>query len=156
MLQALLALHILSAVIFMGNIITAAFWKLRADRSGSLEAKAVNSRSVLIADLVFTGPGILGLLVTGILMAGITGWARFQEPWLGLSLVLLLVTGIIWIVALVPLERRMVYLSRDSMARGVEDAAYARMSRRWAMFGGIATLLPVIILFLMVLKPGAP
>ena len=154
MLQVLLALHILAAVIFVGNIVTAAFWKVRADRSGSLEAKAVNSRSLLLADLIFTGPGILGLWITGILMAGITGWDRFQEPWLGLSLVLLLVTTIIWAVALVPLERRMVRISRDALERGTEDPAYARASRRWAMFGGIATLLPVVILFLMVLRPG--
>ena len=154
MLQVVLAIHILAAVIFIGNIITSAFWKVRADRSGSLEAKAINSQAVLLADLIFTGPGILGLLVTGILMVGITGWARFEEVWLGLSLVLLLVTGIIWIVALVPLERRMVRMSRDALERGEEDPAYARVSRRWAMFGGIATLLPVVILFLMVLRPG--
>ena len=153
MLQVLLALHILAAVIFMGNMITAAFWKVRTDRSGSLEAKAINSRAVLLAGLIFTGPGILVLLVTGILMVGITGWDRFQETWLGLSLVLLLVTAIIWIVALVPLERRMVRMSRDALERGSEDPAYARASRRWAMFGGIATLLPVVVLFLMVLRP---
>ena len=32
MFKILLAIHILAAVIFMGNIITAAFWKIRADR----------------------------------------------------------------------------------------------------------------------------
>lgn len=153
MLRILLALHILAAVIFMGNIITAAFWKVRADRSGSLESIAGTSRSVLLADYIFTGPGIVGLLVTGILMVGITGWDRFQEMWLGISLVLLILTGIIWAGALIPLQLRMVRLSREGLASGSLDPAYRRTSRLWSMFGGVATLLPLVILFLMVLRP---
>jgi predicted integral membrane protein DUF2269 len=96
--EVLLALHILSAVIFVGNIITAAFWKVRADLSGNLEVIALTTRAVLTADWAFTGPGILVLLGTGLAMVGLTGWERFQELWLGLSFILLIVTGIIWIV----------------------------------------------------------
>ncbi len=80
MLQVLLALHILAAVVFVGNIITAAFWKVRADRSGNLEAIAITARSLLQADYVFTAPGIVVLLATGIWMVGLSDWARFQEP----------------------------------------------------------------------------
>ena len=140
MLNILLALHILAAVIFMGNIITAAFWKVRADRSGSLESIAGTSRAVLLADYIFTGPGIVGLLVTGILMVGITGWDRFQEMWLGISLALLILTGIIWAGALIPLQLRMVRLSREGLASGSLDPAYRRTSRLWSMFGDVATL----------------
>ena len=155
MLQILLAIHILSAILFVGNIITAAFWKVRADRSGNLEGMAVTTRSLLQADYAFTAPGISGLLITGIWMVGLTGWERFEETWLSLSLVLLVVTGLIWVALLLPLQFRMARLSRAAADRGAPDPDYARASRRWAMFGGIATLLPVIILFLMVLKPGA-
>ena len=80
LLEILTAVHILSAVLFVGNIITAAFWKVRADRSGNLEAIAVTTRSLLQADYAFTWPGIGGLLITGIWMVGITGWERFQQP----------------------------------------------------------------------------
>ena len=78
MFQIILAIHILAAVIFLGNIITTAFWKVRADKSGNLESMALTSRSILFADYVFTGPGIAALLVTGILLAGLSGWERFQ------------------------------------------------------------------------------
>src|SRR5918992_4066416 len=101
LLEVLLALHILSAIVFVGNIITAAFWKVRADRSGNLETIALTTRAVLIADRAFTGPGIVVLLGTGIAMVGLTGWERFQELWLGLSFVLLIVTAIIWLAALI-------------------------------------------------------
>lgn len=153
MLRVLLAIHILAAVIFMGNMITAAFWKTRADRSGNLEAIALTTRAVLQADYMFTGPGIVLLLVTGIWMVGLTDFARFQEPWLGSSLVLLIVTGVIWAGILLPLQIRLARLAREGAASGALDPSYRRASRRWAMFGGIATLLPVVILFLMVLRP---
>lgn len=154
MLQLLLALHILAAVVFVGNIITAAFWKTRADRSGNLETIAITARSLLQADYVFTAPGIVVLLVTGIWMVGLSDWARFQEPWLGGSFVLLIITGVIWLAVLLPQQRRMVRLAQEGADAGALGPEYRRAGRIWSMFGGIATLLPILILFLMVFKSG--
>ena len=154
MLQLLLALHILAAVVFVGNIITGAFWKVRADRSGNLETIAITARSLLQADYVFTAPGIVVLLATGIWMVGLSDWARFQEPWLGGSFVLLIITGVIWLAVLLPQQRRMVRLAQEGADAGVLGPEYRRAGRIWSMFGGIATLLPILILFLMVFKPG--
>jgi uncharacterized membrane protein len=103
---------------------------------------------------MFTLPGIVGLLATGIALVGITDWARFEEPWLSISLVLLIITGIIWAALLLPLQKRMVRLAQLGAASGTPDHSYRQASKRWGMFGGIATLLPVVILVLMVLKPG--
>ncbi len=153
MLQVLLALHILAAVIFVGNIITAAFWKTRADRSGNLETIAITARSLLQADYTFTAPGIVVLLITGIWMVGLSDWARFQEPWLGGSFVLLIITGVIWLTGLLPQQRRMVRLAQEGADAGALGPEYRRAGRIWSMFGGIATLLPILILFLMVFKP---
>ena len=153
MLQVLLVLHILAAVVFVGNIITAAFWKTRADRSGNLETIAITARSLLQADYVFTAPGIVVLLATGIWMVGLSDWARFQEPWLGGSFVLLIITGVIWLAVLLPQQRRMVRLAQEGADAGVLGPEYRRAGRIWSMFGGIATLLPILILFLMVFKP---
>ena len=150
----LLVIHILSAVVFVGNIITAAFWKVRADRSGNLDTIASTSRSLLQADYIFTVPGIAGLLITGVALVGLTGWARFQEPWLSASFLLLILTAIIWAAVLLPLQLRMVRLAEQGAASGTADPGYVSASKRWAMFGGIATLLPLVILFLMVLKPA--
>ncbi|PKB83227.1 MAG: hypothetical protein BZY88_02740 [SAR202 cluster bacterium Io17-Chloro-G9] len=154
-MQILLAIHIVSAVVFVGNMIISAFWKVRADRSGSTEAMANASRSLLWADIVFTVPGLVGLLVTGIWMVNLTGWERFQEPWLGISLVLLVLTAVIWAAGLLPLQLRMARLARLQSTNTTSDPAYRRSSKIWSMLGGIATLMPVVILFLMVLRPGA-
>lgn len=153
MFQLILAIHILAAAIFLGNLITTAFWKVRADRTGNLENMAMTSRAVLLADYVFTGPGISALLVSGILLTGFSGWERFQEPWLGVSLMLLLLTAFIWAGVMIPLQLRMARLAQEALFAGVLDPDYTRTSRRWSMFSGITTLLPIVILFLMVLRP---
>ena len=154
MTQILVAIHIISALLLIGNMITAAFWKMRADRSGNLDTIAITTQGLLNADYMFTLPGIVGLLATGIALVGLTDWARFEEAWLSISLILLIITGIIWTALLLPLQKRMVRLAQLGAARGTPDPGYWQASKKWAMFGGIATLLPVVILFLMVLKPG--
>ena len=68
-------------------------------------------------------------------------------------MMLLLVTAFIWAGVLIPLQLRLVRLSQEGLAAGSLDSAYSRTSKRWSMFGGIATLLPIVILFLMVLRP---
>ena len=66
---------------------------------------------------------------------------------------LLLVTVFIWAGVSIPLQLRMLRLSQEGLVAGSLDPAYTRTSKRWSMFGGIATLLPIVILFLMVLRP---
>ncbi len=150
----LLALHVFAAVIFVGNMVTAAFWKVSADRSGNLDHIAATTRALLKADYAFTVPGIAGLLITGIWMVGLTSWRRFEEPWLAISFLLIIVVAILWLAVLLPQQRRMARLSQEGAATGALDPAYAKASRLWAIFGGIATLLPIVILALMVFKPG--
>ena len=153
-MEILLTIHILSAVTLMGNLTTAAFWKKRSDRSGNSEVAANTTRLLLHADLAFTGPGILGLLITGIWMTGLTGWRRFEEPWLAISFVLLVLTAIIWLAALLPLQLRMSRLARNHTGNLTEDPDYQKASTIWAALGGLLTLVPVVILVLMVFKPG--
>ena len=151
--QIILAIHILSAVVLIGNLITSAFWKVRADQTSNLETIASTCRALLRADYMFTIPGIVVLWASGMLLVAFTGWQRFEQLWLGLSFVLLILTTIIWAAAMLPLQRRMARLTQEGLSQSRLDQAYSRTSRRWSMFGGIATLLVVIILFLMVLRP---
>ena len=152
-MRLMLLLHVGAAVLFLGAMITSAYWKARADRSGSMEAMAYACRSLLFADVMFTGPGIIGLLVTGFWMVHLSGWDRFQEPWLAISFLSLLVVAALWLAIMVPLELRMVRLSRLQISNVNTDPEYRKSSRRWAIVGGIATLITVGILFLMVIRP---
>lgn len=154
MLSILLIIHVLASIIFIGNNITGAFWKVRADKTGNLEVMSSSVRALLRADYQFTLPSLVVLFVTGVWMGGITGWERFQEIWLGSSFVLLVIIALIWGIIAGPKLRAMVRIAAEDAATGRLSAEYTSVSRTWSIWGGIMTLLPIIILVLMVLRPN--
>lgn len=149
-----LTLHVLGAILFVGNIVTAALWKTMADRSGNPAVIHQAARNVMLADWAFTVPGLVLLVVSGSLMAERGGYALDGLNWLTLSLILFGLSGAIWLAALIPLQRRMIRLSEEALRTGVPSESYRKASRNWAIFGTAATLLPIVILYLMVSKSG--
>ena len=153
MFNLLLTLHIFSAIWLMSNLIGAAYWKKRADQSGNPEQVASTARALVRADLIFTAPGIVGLLGTGIWMVGLTSWRRFEEPWLGASFVLTVLIAVLWLAILMPQQRRLAQLAQQSLEGSPQNEAYRKASKIWSISGGIVTLIPIVVLFLMVFKP---
>jgi len=146
-------LHILGVVLFVGNITTAALWKTRADRSGDLATVAYAQRTVALADWVFTLPGVLLVIIGGYGMAITRPWPLHGVRWLELGQVLFWISALIWAVVLIPTQRQLVAVSGEARKARALPPEFERLSGRWAMWGGIATLLPLIALFLMVTKP---
>ncbi|MBW5446115.1 DUF2269 family protein [Cohnella sp. CFH 77786] len=147
-----LMLHLTGVVLAIGNIVTAAFWKIRADLTKNPEVIHNAAKNVMLADYAFTIPGLALIILSGSVMAAHAGIPLSGFNWLTLSLVLLAVTGIIWAAILIPLQRRMIRISAQCIVSGTISKAYRDASRAWAVFGTAATLLPLVILFLMVMK----
>jgi len=148
-------LHILGAVLFLGNIIVSAMWVAQARRAGDAAVLHFAATSVMRADWLFTLPGIVLILVTGLLAAG--RWGGFPgTAWVELALTLLIVSGVIWLGVLLRLQRQMIRLTAQAVSSGgaVVDERIESVLRRWIIWGGIATLLPLISLVLMVFKPA--
>lgn len=148
----LLFLHVFGVVLFLGNIVTAAFWKMRSHRTGNPTVIHHAAKNVMLADIVFTIPGLLLILVSGSLMAERTGYPMGELNWLTLSLLLFALTGVIWLAVLLPLQRSMIRHSARSLENGEMNETYRRVSLYWDAFGTVATLLPVVILYLMIAK----
>ena len=153
MFELLLTLHILFAFLLMTHLIGSAFWKARADRSQNAEAIATATQALVRSDLMFAAPGIVGLVGTGIWMVGLTGWERFEEPWLAASFLLTILFGILWLAALMPQQHRMARLARENLSGNPHVARYRQASRLWSISAGIVSLIPIAVLFLMVFKP---
>lgn len=151
-MKALIFLHVLGAILFMGNIITAAFWKVRAERSGDLAHLHRTAKNVMIADYAFTLPGLFLLLITGISMAHTIGYPLFAGGWLTISLLLFLLAGLIWLAILLPSQQKMIRESRLSIEKGALTGPYKKASRTWDVFGIIASIIPLVILFYMLTK----
>ncbi|WP_028612006.1 DUF2269 family protein [Paenibacillus harenae] len=147
-----LLLHIIGVVLFAGNVITAAFWKVRADLSKNPAIIHSAVKNVMLADYAFTLPGIVLIVVSGIAMTVQAEMKLNGLNWLTLSLILFAVTGVIWAAVLIPLQRAMIRHSAECLGSGSISKAYRQASRNWAVFGIAATLLPLVILYLMIMK----
>lgn len=151
-MRLLLFLHLLGAVIFLGNIITAAFWKVRADVKGDPAFIHHTVKNVMLADFAFTLPGLVLLTFSGIMMAVQAGYSLSGFNWLTFSLILFAITGILWLALLLPVQRSMIRHSAQSIEMGRLSEGYRRASLYWTIFGIPATLLPVVILYVMITK----
>jgi len=146
-------LHLLGVIVFVGNIVTAALWKARADASGDLHAIAYAQRGVMFADYVFTAPGAALILVTGLWMADLSDRNILQTGWLFAALILLIVTVLIWLFELLPVQRRLIRVADEAVRAGQLDSVFKALTTRWTIFGIVATLLPLVNVYLMVFKP---
>ncbi|WP_274366279.1 DUF2269 family protein [Paenibacillus thermotolerans] len=147
-----LTLHLIGILISIGNIITAAFWKIRADLTNNPVEIHSAAKNVMLADYVFTLPGIVLIVISGGAMAAQAGLSVSGLNWLTFSLILFAITGIIWATILIPLQFKMIKCSAQSVKTGIISIEYRNASRSWAIFGIVATLLPIVILYLMVTK----
>ncbi len=145
--------HILGAILFLGNIIVTAWWKLMADRHGDPIVVAFAQRQVTLTDFVFTAGGGALLLLGGLGNALWYGMDYPHIPWMVWSLVLFTASGVIWVVILIPVQIKQARLARAFAHGGPIPAEYRRLGRIWNGFGLPATLLPLIAVYLMVFKP---
>ena len=93
-------MHIAGAVVFLGNIIVTAAWMLMADLSRSVKVMHFSAKAVIRADLLFTLPGVLLVLMNGFAMV-FSRWggrdALYDFTWISLALALFTVSGVIWV-----------------------------------------------------------
>jgi len=149
----LVFIHVLGAVMFLGNVMTAAFWKIKAELAGDIAHLHKVTKNVMLADYIFTLPGIVLIVITGVIMTLQLGYSLAELNWLTAAIALFAVTGLIWVSILIPCQLRMIRESHLSMRDNTLTPEYRKASRRWDVFGVIATLLPIATLFFMMAKP---
>ena len=138
----------------MGNIVVTALWKSLADRTGDPKIVAYAQRLVTVTDIVFTGLGAFVVLATGMFMIGAFGEEPFRLAWLGLGLALFLASALLWAAVLVPIQVRQARLAKGFAQGGTIPPEFWRLGRLWNAVGAVATILPLVNVFLMVLKPS--
>jgi uncharacterized membrane protein len=148
------SLHIVSVVLFLGNIITGVFWKVHADLTGDLRARAQALDGIIKSDRWFTGPGVLLIIATGVALARLGNLPLLRTFWIGWSLVLFGISGLAFGVFVAPLQKKLLANVRAGLAGSWNEPEYHALSKAWGIWGTIATLAPLIAVFLMVMKPA--
>lgn len=144
--------HVLSVVVFLGNIVTGLFWAAHARRSREPGQIRATFHGIIKSDRWFTMPGVIGILVSGFAAAILGGMPVLRVGWIFWSLVLFALSGIIFGLRVAPLQKRIHELASGQMDWEAFEALY----RRWEIWGAVALATPLLAAVLMVLKPNIP
>lgn len=138
-------LHVLGAVLLLGNVIVTGLWAalLWRERAGFSYRRV--ARVILWADLAFTVLGGTLLTMTGIMLVIGGGYDWRTTPWILHGILALGAGTLIWLVVLVPDQFRMARWQDD-------DPRYVGAFRRWTIVGWGTTLLLLFGLWAMVSK----
>ena len=148
-------LHVAAVVAFLGNITTGLFWHAHAARTRDPRLLAHAMDGIIRSDRLFTIPGVVAIIVTGVSAAIIGGYPILGTPWILWSLILFGVSGLVFVLRVAPLQVQLKALSQAGVDPGPFDQErYQRLARAWELWGAAALLMPVAALVLMVLKPS--
>lgn len=140
-------LHVLAAVVALGTNLTYTVWLALAARDERSLLFAL--RGIRYLDRRLANPGYLVLLITGLVMVYWVGFP-LSTPWLLVSLLLYIATALLGFFVYAPNFRRQIRLAEE---RGPQSEAYKAAARRSVRLAWLTTVIVLVILFLMVVKP---
>lgn len=141
-------LHILSAIVAVGANVTYGIWIARASRNPA--ALPFTLRGIKLIDDRIANPAYGLLLVTGLLMVFV-GRLQLTIPWLLTALVLYVFVVLVGLLGYTPTLRRQI---RVLDSEGFDSPNYQALASRGTILGIVVTILAIVIVFLMVVKPG--
>jgi uncharacterized membrane protein len=130
-------LHVVGAVMLVGNIAVSGAWMTMAVASGKA---------------AMTVPGILLLTWNGLTIAMPSG-GPLAERWVVAASALFGVSGLLYLTALVPDQERMIRRSSGAAAGERPRPEFVRAFRRWAALGSLSSVFALASLALMELRP---
>ena len=141
-------LHVLSAIVAVGANVTYGIWLTRASRSPDVLPFTLGT--IKLIDNRIANPAYGLLLVTGLSMTFVLP-LPLTTPWLLTALVLYIVLVLVGLLGYTPTLRRQIQVL-DSEGSGSSN--YQALARRGTMLGMALAVLVLVIVFLMVMKPG--
>lgn len=148
-------LHIVGAILFLGNIITGVFWKAHADRSRDPRIIVHALDDVMRSERLFTIPDVIIIVASGVAAALVAHTPLLRTEWLAGGIVLFTIAGVAFAARVAPLQRQMRHLARSTTDPASFDwTTYEKLFRGWALWGSIALLAPLAAAALMVFKPS--
>lgn len=144
-------LHLLAAVIFLGNITIGIFWKLQADKSKDRLKIADTFRNLIKADRILTMPSVTLLIFFGIATAMQGDYPLIETTWIFLSILMVIISAFVFMSKVTPVQKKILALCSNEQKFNWTE--YESLSKQWNIWGSIATITPYIAVVVMVLKP---
>lgn len=143
-------IHVISAVIFLGNITVAILWKTIAHKSKDRSHIAFTFEGIIKSDRNFTTPSVTLPIITGFGLAGMMKLNTIETGWILWSIILVIMSGAAYMAKVVPTQKKILALAKDEKGFNLDD--YHKLAKEWDVWGSIATITPYIALVLMVYK----
>jgi hypothetical protein len=139
-------LHIASVVLWLGNFVLTGVWSTRAVTRGDLALCRFAAVEILFTDAAFTFVFGAGVVITGVLLAGMEHVTIFGTAWTREAIEIVAAATLIWLAILLPIE---IFMLRAARA----GTWSARLFAWWAGVGTLVTLALFWVIYLMVAKP---
>jgi uncharacterized membrane protein len=149
LLSSLKALHVLAAILFVGNVIVTGIWTAIFFRARHTHDFRLAARAIVLTDWIFTVGGGALLTITGISLALGRGYPLWGTAWIRQAIVALTISTVMWLVLLVPAQRIMLRATSNDDERAQLVRAYSR----WNAAGWTATAPLLYAVWCMVTKP---
>ena len=143
-------LHVLSVIIFLGNITFGIYWKSQADKSKDRIKIADAFKNIIKADRIFTMPSVTALFIFGVGAAMQGNFSLIETSWIFWSIILLIISSYAFMGKVVPVQKQILALAGSEDKFGWDE--YNKLSKKWNTWGMVAAVTPYIAVVLMVLK----
>jgi uncharacterized membrane protein len=142
-------LHIILAIVAVGFNISYAIWQARGTRDPEHLGFAL--RGIKFLDDRVANPAYAGLLIVGIVLVLIGPW-EFTDFWVYAAIALYAVLAAVAFVVYSPALTKSI-AAYESGGPGSPD--FLRLAARTQRVGSILAVLVLVLIWLMVVKPGA-
>jgi uncharacterized membrane protein len=151
-MELLLLLHIASAIIGFGATFSFAILGPLAAKTGGPQALGMLKGIVQIEKKLVI-PAIVIQPLTGVLLIFEDGWDNdfFSHYWLWIAIAIYIVAVYIALALQTPTVERMVEMGESGKA---ETPEFGALGKKAATQGPILTVMLLVVIFLMVIKPG--
>lgn len=143
-------LHVLSVIIFLGNITFGIYWKMQADKTKDRLKIADAFKNIIKADRIFTMPSVTALFIFGVGAAMQGNFSLIETPWIFWSILLLIISLYAFKGKVAPIQKQILALAGNEDKFGWDE--YEKLSQKWNAWGLIAAVSPYLAVVLMVLK----
>ncbi|MBS0288584.1 MAG: DUF2269 domain-containing protein [Proteobacteria bacterium] len=144
-------IHIISATVLAGTGAGSAFFMLMAYQSKNIQAIAVTTKHVVLADWIFTTPAVIIQLVTGILLMKRLNYS-FTSTWFYIVISLFIFIGLCWL-PVVYIQYKLKDKAIIAIKTSTLEPGFNALIRLWTCLGILAFSSILIVFWLMVYKP---
>ena len=144
-------IHILCAVTWVGGAVFAQLLAIRAEHSSDPEEMVRTSRSIEFIAMRLFLPASIVLFIAGVWMV-IDGPWEFDQTWIAIAIVLWLASALAGSVYIGPRTKK---ISQLVETEGPSSATAAALMRQVFLVSRIELVSFLVIIFLMVFKPGS-